>query len=203
MERMNVLPTRFNLLKLKREQATLKTGHDLLEQKREALLEELKREVMALKQEAYLASEELKSALRALAKAQGEAHLQLQSFRRTEIEVSDQARSLMGVRVSVYRVYRRPTGKIIFPPGFESPSVEVVSQSFFQLIEELSKLAELEASIMSFAREMKRMQRRVNALENIFLPLYEETISFISDSLEEREREELVSLKAVKEKKPG
>ncbi len=198
---MNVPPTRFNLLRLKREQATLKVGHDLLEQKREALLEELKKEVMALRQQADAASESLRPALLALAKAEGEAHVQLNSVQRAEVYVSQQAKSVMGVRVAVYKVDRKPTGKLVLPPGFESASVELASSLFFQLIVELSKLAELQASIMSFAKEMKRMQRRVNALENIFLPQYQETIRFISDSLEERDREELISLKAVKERK--
>ncbi|MDP7975801.1 MAG: V-type ATP synthase subunit D [TACK group archaeon] len=201
MERMNVPPTRFNLLRLKREQATLKVGHDLLEEKREALFEELKREVMALHQQADAASESLRPALLALARAEGVAHVQLRAVQRAEVSVYQQAKSVMGVRVVVYNVDRKPTGKLVIPPGFESPSVEQASFLFFELIVQLSKLAELQASIMSFAKEMKRMQRRVNALENIFLPQYEETIRFISDSLEERDREELISLKAVKERK--
>ena len=43
-------------------------------------------------------------------------------------------------------------------------------------------------------------QRRVNALEKSVIPEAEETIKFITSSLEERERDELFIVKMVKEK---
>ena len=48
------------------------------------------------------------------------------------------------------------------------------------------------------ASELRNTQRRVNALEHIFIPDYEETIAFIENALEEREREETFRLKLLK-----
>jgi V/A-type H+-transporting ATPase subunit D len=45
---------------------------------------------------------------------------------------------------------------------------------------------------------LQRTQRKVNALENIFIPQYDDTIRFIEASLEEKEREALFHLKRIK-----
>ena len=50
------------------------------------------------------------------------------------------------------------------------------------------------------AGELRKTQRRVNALQYIFIPDYEETIAFIESELEEREREEAFRLKRLKTK---
>jgi len=52
-------------------------------------------------------------------------------------------------------------------------------------------LASLEVSVRRIARELKKTQRRVNALERIFIPNFEDTIRFIQDNLEEQDREEI------------
>jgi V/A-type H+-transporting ATPase subunit D len=62
------------------------------------------------------------------------------------------------------------------------------------------ELAELETSIWRLAVELRKTQRRVNALQHIFIPNYEETVVFIQSELEEREREEIFRLKRLKTK---
>ncbi|MGC8631186.1 MAG: V-type ATP synthase subunit D [Thermoprotei archaeon] len=199
MEKMQIPPTRFNLLKLKRDYVALQIGHDLLEQKREALLEEIKKEAMSLYQQRRICQQSLDEALQILAKAEAEAYPQMALWGRSTVSVSEDQRSIMGVAVSIFKIVQKPSGKLMLSPGGESAVIEDLASFFLRLIESLSKLAELQASITALAKEMKKTQRRVNALENIFLPQYRETISFISDTLEERDREELVSLKAIKE----
>ena len=46
--------------------------------------------------------------------------------------------------------------------------------------------------------ELRKTNRRVNALENIVIPDYNEQIKFIQMSLEERAREDIFRLKKVK-----
>ena len=48
------------------------------------------------------------------------------------------------------------------------------------------------------AKELERTQKLINALEYVIIPQYENAISFIRATLEEREREEFVRLKKVK-----
>jgi len=62
-------------------------------------------------------------------------------------------------------------------------------------------LAEIENSVCRLANEIKKTQRRANALHNIIIPGFEETIKFISDALEEKEREEFSRLKVIKKNK--
>jgi V/A-type H+-transporting ATPase subunit D len=58
----------------------------------------------------------------------------------------------------------------------------------------------LVTTVWRLAGELRKTQRRVNALQHIFIPAYEETVIFIVSSLEEREREETFRLKWLKTK---
>ena len=60
------------------------------------------------------------------------------------------------------------------------------------------RLAEVETSIYRLAQSIKKAQKRANALQNIVLPDLDETIRFITDALEEKEREEFVRMKVIK-----
>ena len=62
-------------------------------------------------------------------------------------------------------------------------------------------LAEVENSVYRLAVAIKKAQRRANALQNILIPRYENMVKFITDSLEEKEREEFSRLKVIKARK--
>ena len=64
----------------------------------------------------------------------------------------------------------------------------------------VTRLAELENAVFRLARELRKTQRRVNALEKIFIPDYTDTLGYIEDSLDEREREEMIIMKMAKQK---
>lgn len=59
-------------------------------------------------------------------------------------------------------------------------------------------MAELENTLINLVEEVKRTQRRINALEQFLIPRYSATVSMISNILEERDREEFVRVKKVK-----
>jgi V/A-type H+-transporting ATPase subunit D len=69
---------------------------------------------------------------------------------------------------------------------------------FVDLLPSLAELAELVNAVVRLARELRRTQRRCNALSKIFIPQYQETIDYITGSLEERERESLIILKMIR-----
>jgi V/A-type H+-transporting ATPase subunit D len=60
------------------------------------------------------------------------------------------------------------------------------------------RVAELESTLINLVEEVKRTQRRINALEQFLIPRYEETVLLIAGILEERDREEFVRVKKVK-----
>ena len=62
-------------------------------------------------------------------------------------------------------------------------------------------LAEVENSVYRLANNIRKTQKRANALKNISIPRFEETIKFISESLEEKEREEFSRQKVIKNQK--
>ncbi len=161
---------------------------------------ELKRQIAGLQEAVVLSNSCLRDFLAALAAVEGKAYPQLSLSGRVRLDLDVQERSLMGVRLTPLSVRQRYTGKQVFPPGSESPEVEELVRQGVRLVQVLSKQGELQASSVSLAKEARKMQRRVNALEKIFIPQYERTVRFIASSLEEREREELISLKAVEEK---
>ena len=59
-------------------------------------------------------------------------------------------------------------------------------------------MAEVEISIYRLAQAIKKAQKRANALKNIVIPDLDNTIRFITEALEEKEREEFVRLKVIK-----
>ena len=63
------------------------------------------------------------------------------------------------------------------------------------------ELAEIENSVYRLADAIKKTQKRANALKNIIIPKFEETVKFISDAIEEKEREDFSRLKVIKKQK--
>ena len=59
-------------------------------------------------------------------------------------------------------------------------------------------LAEVENSAYRLANAIRKTQRRANALKNIIIPNFEYTVKFITEALEEKEREEFSRLKVIK-----
>ena len=51
------------------------------------------------------------------------------------------------------------------------------------------------------ADSIKKTQKRANALKNIMIPRFEETVKFISDAIDEKEREDFSRLKVIKHQK--
>ena len=76
------------------------------------------------------------------------------------------------------------------------------AKAAFERVKELSiRLSMIENSAIRLASNIKKTQKRANALKNIIIPRFETTIKFISDSLDEKEREEFSRLKVIKAQK--
>jgi V/A-type H+-transporting ATPase subunit D len=77
-------------------------------------------------------------------------------------------------------------------------SVDQATKLIKNILPGICKAAEYENAIFSLAKELEKTQKLINALEYIIIPQYQEALSFIKSTLEEREREEFVRLKKVK-----
>ena len=106
-------------------------------------------------------------------------------------------RVIAGVRVPIFEVEEEIIDKSVLAlaPLSTVNSINKCSK----LLKDIVRLAELESSIERIGREVLRVKRRVNALEYILIPRIEATIKFLEMKFEEREREDKVRLKRVKE----
>ena len=199
-------PTKANLIDLREGVVFIQMGHSLLEQKREILVKELLQRIAKLRTMKRKVEESLKAAYRLL----GQASLtmgprlmnQVCASVPPELEVQLQEKSVMGVEVPFLTVKKKPFTKQYSLFG-SNASLDMARQKFFEIMDQVLVLAELETAIYRLALEFKKNQKRVNALENIFIPQYKNTIKFIEDFLEERDREELFVIKKLKASKAG
>ena len=79
-------------------------------------------------------------------------------------------------------------------------ALDEATAAFREVLIKTPQLSMLTTTVWRLAGELRKTQRRVNALQHIFIPDYEATVAFIVSSLEEREREETFRLKWLKTK---
>ena len=80
-------------------------------------------------------------------------------------------------------------------------TVDIAREAFREVKELTIKLAEVENSAYRLAANIKKTQKRANALKNITIPMYTNLVHTISNALEEKEREEFTRLKVIKRMK--
>jgi V/A-type H+-transporting ATPase subunit D len=108
-------------------------------------------------------------------------------------------RSVMGVEVPSI-IFER---KGIEPKyGFyrSSASIDEARKEFNGVKYLTYELAEVENAVYRLAMEVKKTQKRANALQNIQIPKYEGIVKYVTEVLEEKEREDFFRLKIVKKK---
>jgi V/A-type H+-transporting ATPase subunit D len=202
--RLNIPATKSNLLRLSGELTFAREGRDLLDEKREILI----MEIMGMFENAHrkrLAMEkELSEAYKALSVAKvlmGTKNVQRASFGiQAEAEVEIRDRSVMGVVVPIVRVKWNKTEKPRYGFVGTTYALDKATQLFSRCLELLVELAEIETTLWRLATELKKVQRRFNALDNLLIPQYAETVKYIEYTLDEKEREILFQLKRVKAK---
>ncbi len=203
MANLNVAPTKSNFLSLKRQLAFAEEGYDLLEQKRQILIFELMSRLGRAQEAETKIGEAFKHAFAALREAtldMGSAALDRAALGvRMDHSITLADQHLMGMRLPRVTVRTEPPG-VQFGVGGTSASSDLAMRRFVEVLPLLAELAELENAVLRLAREVRKTQRRCNALSKIFIPDYRETIAYIMGSLEERERESLMILKLTRDR---
>ena len=202
-------PTKGNLMLAKNSLALAHQGYDLMDKKRNILLQEL----MSLIDEAKEIQEKIDTtftkAYACLQRANIEHGIsKVQELAYTvpiEESIRIQTRSIMGTEIPLVEHKEEP---LALTYGFYSTSESLdVARSHFEKVKELTiRLSMVENSAYRLASNIKKTQKRANALKNITIPTYEALAKNISNALEEKEREEFTRLKVIKrtkEKKEG
>ena len=197
----SVNPTRAALSGLKKNLATATKGHRLLKDKRDELMRRLlgiSDEAQDLRKRTDKAITRSKENLRIAAALMGEKELC------TALITVGKNR---GCRVSFNNVMS------ISLPSFQPEEVEEVSFGFAEtpvelylaarelakIKNDLFRLAELEKAAAILSVEIEQIGRRVNALEHVLIPEYQDNIKYIKMRLEENERANSIRLLKVKD----
>ena len=115
------------------------------------------------------------------------------------VDVHIKLRGIMGVAIPLIEASGEPP-KLLYSLGDTNAALDEASATFREVLIRIPQLSMLVTTVWRLAGELRKTQRRVNALQHIFIPNYEATVTFIVSSLEEREREEIFRLKWLKTK---
>jgi V/A-type H+-transporting ATPase subunit D len=198
----NVSPTRINLIQTKKTLNLAESGREVLERKRDILLRELRNSIF----EAERAREELLVALGKAYQNLREANMAKGSESVASVALGSSAKanylidykSIMGVTVPSVEFQGEPDVKPDY--GFANTSVELdkAFKQFHKVLNLIADLARAEGATFQIANDVRRTQRRVNALNYVLIPRYRRTAKWIELVLEEKDREEFVRTKIIK-----
>jgi len=206
MAKKNIPPTKSNLRMVKQAYDVATEGYDLLEQKREILvmelmsyLERIKRVEKDLDKLIFDAYGSLKRAISQLGHKEAEDKSRFINY---DFTMRKKTTKLMGMMLPSVHV-DPPNLKLQYSFLNTNAIVDETSKKFLKLITTLCEMAEIRTIVWRLSMEVKKTQRRVNALDKVVIPEQRETMEFIEGSLEERERDELFISKLVKTKLGG
>ena len=196
-------PTKGKLILAKNSLALAKQGYELMDKKRNILI----RELMDLIEEARNIQDEIDTtftyAYKCLQRANIEHGINLVSQLACTVPIEDsiviQTRSIMGTEIPHVKF----TPANAFPTYSFYTTRESIDQATiaFQKVKELTvKLSTIENSAYRLATNIKKTQKRANALQNITIPMYSNLVYTITNALEEKEREEFTRLKVIKKR---
>lgn len=202
----NIAPTKSNLIREKERLNLALEGYDLLERKREILVMELMKRV-----------DEVRILERAIEKRTSTAY---PAMRRMLIAVGREraAKLAEGKEIDFQAVERKVSVAGIVAPTLEAEvpprrlgysfvnsfaDCDETMLEFTELLKLIAEMAGMRSIVWRLAKELKKTQRRVNALEKMVIPESRERKHFIEAALEEREREFLFTGKLLKARKLG
>ncbi len=195
----NPVPTKANLMAMQKSLSLAKLGYELMDRKKNILV----REMMQLIDEAKDVEKNINAVYEKAYASLKMANITLgvcSNFARCvplDEGVKVDYRSVMGVEIPVVTA-----DDTVFENyyGFDSTN-SYLDEAYFNFNEAKKmtlRLAQTQSSIFRLADAIKKTQKRANALNNVMIPQFTEQIKFITDALEEKDREDFTRLKVVK-----
>lgn len=198
---INTFPTKGNLIASKNSLALARQGYGLMDKKRNILI----RELMGLIDEAKEIQKQIDSTFSAAYTALMYANIELgidfvsdvAGSVPVENSIQIKTRSVMGTEIPLVRfndTELTPT----YAYFSTRESLDKARECFNEVKKLTVKLSMIENSAYRLARNIKKTQKRANALKNITIPTYETLTKNITNALEEKDREEFTRLKVIK-----
>lgn len=198
---MALVPTKGNLILAQNTLTLSKTGFELLDKKRNILIREMMQLIESAKEIQDNIENTFKEAYSALQTANLEMGVDIVENMSLSVDIEDSLkvkfRSVMGVEIPI--VIMEDTMRVPTYGFHDSSSALDEAIVKFEEVKKMMKLlSEVENSVFRLADNIKKTQKRANALKNILIPRYEAETKTITDALEEKEREEFSRLKVIK-----
>ncbi len=196
----DVKPTRMDLLRIRKRKMLAENGHQLLSEKKDALINEFFKIVDRRKELRAELNSLLKDSYRSLMEAQMiMGKKEVSSIAEGAVPLEDiptSGENIMGVPVPSFDVHI-PEEKFY---GYAETTVKLdeAVNNFREVLKLSFRVAEVEGKLSRLADEIEKAKRRVNALEYIYIPRLEATITYIERQIEEREREDFFRRKKIK-----
>lgn len=202
---LNVNLTRIESINMKKSLKTAQKGHKLLKDK----LDELIKKILELVKENHVlrnkADEMLEMAYQnfMLAKAvMGEEYMEealVIPKKSVSIEMGEM--NIMSVKIPKFHFEENTEveQKALFGFADTTSELDRAIESFSEVSKVLLELAQNEKAIELISAEIEKTRRRVNAIENVTIPNYQDTIKYIQLKLSEDERASTSRLMKIKE----
>ena len=189
----NTFPTKGNLILAKNSLALSRQGYELMDKKRNILI----REMMNLVDQAKDIQGQIANMEMGIAFVDQISHTVP-----VENSIRIKTRSVMGTEIPLVEYDK--SGNVPTYAYYSTKMSLDEAKAAFEKVKELSiKLSMIENSAIRLASNIKKTQKRANALKNITIPKFEALTKDISNALEEKEREEFTRLKVIKRMKQG
>ena len=204
---LNVNLTRIESINMKKSLKTAQRGHKLLKDKLDELIKKILELVQINEQLRRKADEMLTNAYQnfMLAKAViGEEYIEeALVIPKQSVSVGLSETSIMSVKIPQFNFQRDDNGnenKVLYGLAYTTSELDNAIESFSQVSECLLQLAQNEKAIELISAEIEKTRRRVNAIENVTIPNYKDTIKYIQLKLSEDERASTSRLMKIKER---
>lgn len=181
-------------------------GHSLLKKKADALTMRFRQILKKIIETKMKMGDVMKESVFSLAEAKFTTgdfnHMVLQNVNKAQLKVRSKKDNVAGVQLPIFEH---------FTDGVDSyeltglsrggQQIDRLKKNYAKAVELLVQLASLQTSFVTLDEVIKITNRRVNAIEHVIIPRIENTLSYITTELDEREREEFFRLKKIQEKK--
>ncbi len=197
-----VAATKANLAAAKKSLELAQLGFELMDRKKNILV----REMMNLVDDAKTVRTEINASYEKAYKYLRLANTTLglcDSYARTvpiDTTLSTDFKSVMGVEIPIITIEKSPL-KPHFGLMTTNDYLDKAYVYFNEAKEKTVHLAEVECDIYRLADAIKKTRKRANALNNIMIPRFTQSIKNISEALDEKEREDFTRLKVIKARK--
>lgn len=199
---LKVVPTKGNLIAMKKSLQLANLGYNLMDQKRNVLIKEM----MTLLDDVKIIRDQITVSYQEAYDALQEANISMGlisdivNSTPEDYGISIAYRSVMGVEIPKIS-YDKQELKMTYDIERSNSKVDYAYSCFYNVKQLTVLLAEVENSVYRLANTIRKTQKRANALKNISIPNFESTIKVITEALEEKEREEFTRQKVIKEMK--